>query len=166
MVYTTEEITDNIPLFPMNKMIIKKLSARKSLPLFTNIFDVKKRTDIRRVGAAESKRISVKDGCGLQKKNRKGHSKINEQVKRKLYKWITPHPQVVKSPVSNDFHKVIIKDQTEPQRVPIFLLQVSGRELYNSLISVPNDVGLKEVRYEENNIIISDSTLRTLLPPQ
>ena len=72
----------------------------------------------------------------------------------------------MKSPVSNDFHKVIIEDQTEPQRVPIFLLQVSGRELYNSLISVPNDVGLKEVRYEENNIIISDSTLRTLLPPQ
>ena len=44
----------------------------------------------------------------------KGHSKINDQIKRKLYTWITHHPQVMQSPISNDCLKVIFDDQTEP----------------------------------------------------
>ena len=56
-------------------------------------------------------------------------------------------------------------DQTEPQLVPKCLLQVSVRELHNSLVSDPNDGGIKNYRYEDDNIIISDSTLRSLLPP-
>ena len=99
-------------------------------------------------------------------KKRKGHSKTNEQIKRKLYKCITCHPQVVQSPIYNDCLKVIFDDKTEPQMVPNVLLQVSVREFHNSLVSYPNDGGIKEVRDEENNIIISDSTSRTLFPPK
>ena len=36
----------------------------------------------------------------------------------------------------------------------------------NSLVSDPNDGGLKDARDEDGNIIISDSNLRSLLPPQ
>ena len=43
---------------------------------------------------------------------------------------------------------------------------MSLRELHNSLVIYTNDGGLKYARDEENNIIISDSTLRSLLPPQ
>ena len=43
---------------------------------------------------------------------------------------------------------------------------MSVRELHNSLVSDPNDGGLKDARYEDDNIIISDSTLRSLLPSQ
>ena len=43
---------------------------------------------------------------------------------------------------------------------------MSVRELHNSLLSDPNDGGLKDVRDEDGKIIISDSTLRSLLPPQ
>ena len=93
-------------------------------------------------------------------------NKINEKIKRNLYKWITRHPQVVQSPISNDFLKVVLHDQTEPQLVPKLLLQVSVRELHNSLVSDPNDGGLKDDRDEDGKIIISDSTLRSLLPPQ
>ena len=57
-------------------------------------------------------------------------------------------------------------DQTEPQLFPKFLLQVSVRELHNSLVSDPNDGGLEYARDEDGNIFISDSTLRSLLPPQ
>ena len=96
----------------------------------------------------------------------KGHSKINGHIKRNIYAWITRHPQVVQSPISNDYLKVVFDDQTEPQLVPIFLPQVSVREPYNSLVSDPNYGGLKDARDEENNIIISDSKLRSLLPPQ
>ena len=92
--------------------------------------------------------------------------KKNEQIKRKLYKCITCHPQVVQSPIYNDCLKVIFDDQIEPQMVPKLLLWVSVRELHNSLVSVQNYGSLKEARDEENNIIISDYTLRTLFPLQ
>ena len=42
---------------------------------------------------------------------------------------------------------------------------MSIREINNSLLSDPNDGGLKDARDEDDNIIISDSTLRSLLPP-
>ena len=102
----------------------------------------------------------------MERKKRKGHSKINEQIKLYLYTWITCHPQVVQSPISNDCLKVMLDDQTEPQLVPKCLLQVSARELHNSLVSDPNDGGMKDGRNEDSKIIISDSTLRLLLSPQ
>ena len=40
------------------------------------------------------------------------------------------------------------------------------RELYNNLFSATIDGGLKKARYEDDNIIISDSTLHSLLSPQ
>ena len=57
-------------------------------------------------------------------------------------------------------------DHIEPQLVPKLLVQVSVRELHNSPGSDRNDGGLKDARDEDDNIIIGDSTLRSLLPPQ
>ena len=82
-----------------------------------------------------------------------------------MYSWITRHNQVVQSPISNDCLKVMLDDQTEPQLVPKFLLHVSVRELHKSLVSDPIDGIIKDARDEDGNIIISDSTLRSLLPP-
>ena len=110
--------------------------------------------------------MKVCNSLWTKKTKRKGHSKLNEHTKRNLYTWITRHPQVVQSPISNDFIKVMLDDQTEPQLVPKLLLQVSVRELHNSLVSDPNDGGLRDSRDEDGKIIISDSTLRALLPPQ
>ena len=56
-------------------------------------------------------------------------------------------------------------DQKEPQIFPKLLLQVSVRELHNIPVSDPNDGGIKDSRDKDDNIIISDSTLRSLLPP-
>ena len=100
------------------------------------------------------------------KTKRKGHSKINDQIKLNMYAWITCHPQVVQSPISNDCLKVMFDDQTETQLVTKLLLRVSIRELHNSLVSDPNDGGLKDATDEYDNTIISDSTLHSLLPPQ
>ena len=99
-------------------------------------------------------------------KKRKRHSKINKQIKRNVFTWITRHPQVFQSPISNECLKVMFDDETEPQIVPKLLFQVSVRELHNRLVSDPNDGGLKDARDEDGNIIISNSTLRLLLPPQ
>ena len=58
---------------------------------------------------------------------RKGHTKINEQVKKYLYNWILKNPQVVQYPISNDFPKFPIDGHSEPQLVPKLLLQVYVR---------------------------------------
>ena len=68
--------------------------------------------------------------------------KKNDQIKRKLYTWITRHPQVVKSPILNYCLKVIYDDQTEPQMAPKWLLQISVRELHNRIVRDQNDGGL------------------------
>ena len=53
------------------------------------------------------------------------------------------HPQVVQSPIVNDFLKVKIDGQVEPQLVPKLLLQVFSRELNNNLLSNADNGGLK-----------------------
>ena len=87
-------------------------------------------------------------------------------IKRSLYAWITRHNQVVQSPISNHCLKVMFDDHTEPQLVPKLLLQVSVREMHNRLVRDTNVGGIKDARDEDGNIIISDSTLRSLLPPK
>ena len=86
--------------------------------------------------------MKVCNSLWKKKEKKKRAFKINEQIKRNLYTWITRHPQVFQSPISNDCLKVVLYDQTEPQLVPKLLLQVSVRELHNSLVSDPNDGGL------------------------
>ena len=124
---TPEGVTDNSPNVNMTSTPIKKQSARKSLCLFTNILDVQPKTAKRRFVAAKSRRKSIKvcNSLWTRKSQLKGHSKINEQIKRNLYTCITRHPQFVQSPISNDFLNVALDYQSEPQLVPKLLLQVS-----------------------------------------
>ena len=83
-----------------------------------------------------------------------------------LYNFILQHPQVVVFPIGNDCLTLSIDSQVEPQLVPKLVLRVSVRELHTSMVIPPEEVGLKEERYSDNNIIISDSDLRNILPPQ
>ena len=107
-----------------------------------------KKTARRRVGAEKSKRRAMKVGNSLwtNKTKRKGNSKINYHIKRNLYAWITRHPQVFQSPISNHYLKVMFRDHTEPQLVPKLLLKVYVIELHNSLVSDTNYDGLKDAR--------------------
>ena len=52
------------------------------------------------------------------------------------------YPQVVQSPIVNDFLKVKIDGHTKPQLVPNRLLQLSIRELHNNLVSDTYNGGL------------------------
>ena len=96
----------------MTSSPVKKPSARKSLFLFKNILAAKPKTAKCRFVAEKSKLKAMKVGTSQWKKRtkRKGHSKINEQIKRNLYTWITLHPQVFQSPISNDCLKVLLDD--------------------------------------------------------
>ena len=120
MVSTLEEVTDVSLGFHITQTTVKPPRARKSLCLFTNIFDVKKITEICRITQSHK----VGDILWTNKK-RKGHSKINDQIKRNMYVWITRHPQAVQSPIYNKCLKVIFNYQKEPQLDLKMLLQVS-----------------------------------------
>ena len=60
MVSTPEVFTDNSRKYPMTSTPIKFPRAWKSLCMFTNILDVKKKNATRQVGAAKSKRKTIK----------------------------------------------------------------------------------------------------------
>ena len=74
----------------------------------------------------------------------RGHSKINQQVKKDIYKFILQHPQVVVSPIAYDCLKLSIEGKVEPQLAPKLLLQVSVIELHNSMVIPTEESGLKE----------------------
>ena len=90
-----EGFTDNSLNVHMTSSPFKKPSARKSLYLFTKILDVKPTTPKCRFVAAKYRRKAMKvcNRLWTKKPKWKGHSKINDQIKRNLYTWITRHPQ-------------------------------------------------------------------------
>ena len=62
MVYTPEGVTDNIPNVTMKSTPVNKLSYRKSLCLFTNILDVRPKTEKRCIVATKYKNRAMKVG--------------------------------------------------------------------------------------------------------
>ena len=68
---TPEVVTDNIPNVSMTSTPVKKPSAGKSLCIFTNILDVKPKTEERSFVAEESKHKSMKVGNSLWNKKTK-----------------------------------------------------------------------------------------------
>ena len=80
MVSILEGVTYESPNVPMTSTLSKKPSSRKSLCLFTNIFDVKEKTTKLCIGYAKSKCRVMKMGNILwtNKTKLRGHSKIND----------------------------------------------------------------------------------------
>ena len=121
----------------MKSIPIKKPSARKSLCIFIKYLEVKKKTSYHRFGSAKSKSKAIKfvNKPWALKQKRKGNSKIDEHIKKSPYNLIMHHPQVVQSPIVNDYLKVKIDGHTEPQLVTKKIFQVSFRELNNNFVS-------------------------------
>ena len=83
MVSALEGFTDDSPNVPMKSTAVKKRSARKSLCLFTNTFDVKKKTGKRCIGAAKSKHRAMKvvnSLCTKKKTKRAFKNKLSDQT--------------------------------------------------------------------------------------
>ena len=111
---------------------VKKPSARKLLRHFLEWFYVKPKTDVRRFFASKSKHKAIIAGIIFWSiiPKMQGHSKIYQQVKKALYNCILQHTRVLHSPIENYCLKLSIDGQLETQIVPIFLLNVSVRELH------------------------------------
>jgi hypothetical protein len=100
-------------------------------------------------------------------KARIGHSKVTPTIRQKLHEWILGHHHVIDSPIAKDC--LWIKDPEAPEgrkRVGKLLLEISVRELHNDLVDTPENGGLAEARDKSGNVLISDTALRYLLPPQ
>ena len=70
-------------------------------------------------------------------------------------------------PIARD--TLLIKDEESlvKRRVPKLLLECSMRQFHNELIASPDDGGLLGARhFDTNDVIISDTMLRYLVPPQ
>ena len=74
---------------------------------------------------------------------------------------------VCQSPITHDTLIIADADTKVKHRVPKLLLGFSMRQLHNYLISSPADGGLLgAIHAIKNDVIISDTMLRSLAPPQ
>ena len=92
---------------------------------------------------------------------RKGWTKVNKELEEKVHSFIENHPNVVQSPIMNDY--VSVKDKADPSvvhKVPKLLLQITIRELHNDLIDELPEASKDGVP------LISDTKLRQMMPPQ
>ena len=93
--------------------------------------------------------------------------KVSNDLRARLLEWILKNQNVRQSPIKRD--TLLIKD-TETgvrRRVPKLLLECSMRQLHNELIALPDKGGLLGARHHRTNeVIISDTMLRSLVPPE
>ena len=74
---------------------------------------------------------------------------------------------VSESPIGRDTLLITDAESGVKRRVPKLLLECSMLQLHNEHIASPDDVGLLGTRHADtNDVIISDTMLRSLAPPQ
>ena len=91
----------------------------------------------------------------------KGWTKFNKELEEKVNSLIENHPNVVHSPIMNNYFSV--KDKDDPsvvQKLPKLLLQVSIHELHNDLIEQLPEASKGGIP------LVPDTKLRQMMPPQ
>jgi hypothetical protein len=76
------------------------------------------------------------------------------------------HENAIASPIAKDTLLVLSKETGEKEGVGKLLLEISVRELHNSLIGLVEDGGLASARDANGKVLTSDTALRYMLPPQ
>jgi hypothetical protein len=96
----------------------------------------------------------------------KGYSKITSEIKAGLDVWIRQLPNVRPSPITRDTLLIKNKLTGEKERIGKLLLEIPVRKLHNDMLLPINKGGFAGAIYERGAIIISDTTLRKLLPKE
>ena len=93
--------------------------------------------------------------------------KSSKELIKETIDWIMKNSTVRKSPLTRDNLLIADADTKVKRRVPKLLLECFMRQLHNELIASPDDGGLVGSRHAiTNDVIISDTMLRYLAPPQ
>jgi hypothetical protein len=101
----------------------------------------------------------------VPKRNNK--KQITKAVISTVRKWITEHPMVVDSPISNDTLKIHDEETGKKTKtVGKLLLQIPIRELHNDLVLAAEKGDLPGLLDLNGRIVVSDTSLRNILPPQ
>ena len=99
--------------------------------------------------------------CIIRTKN------VSKALIQEIVYWITKNSNVCQSPITRDTLLIADADTKVKRRVPKLLLECSMLQLHNELIASPYDGGLLGARHAEtNDVIISETMLRSLAPPQ
>ena len=115
MVWTTEGLTGKIPMSVVTPGINKKTTTRKPIHQFSELFDVKEKTTVLRLGFSKTKRKATRKGIYLWYtiQKRTWYIKINACLKQTMHDWILQHTHIVESPIANDCVKVSVDGKTE-----------------------------------------------------
>ena len=89
---------------PNPYMSTKNPSARKPLRQFSETLNAKNNTAVCRLCAAKTKLRAIRKINMLWSNiaKRRGHTKINQKLRKSLYNWILHHRQVMQSPIAGD----------------------------------------------------------------
>ena len=114
MVSTPEGFTDSNPIPHGPSVPVKQPNTSKSICQLSEILNVKPKTYVRRLCAPKSKRKETRSESMVWYSitNRLGHTKVNKRVNKALYNWILQLPQVVQSPIDNDYVRLSIDGQS------------------------------------------------------
>ena len=92
---------------------------------------------------------------------------IRKALRQEIVDWIIKNSNVRQTPITSDTLLIADADTKVKHRVLKLLLGCSMRRLHNELIASPYDGGLLGARHAiTNDVIISDTILRSLAPPQ
>ena len=95
------------------------------------------------------------------------NKKVNEALREKLVERKMKILNVRKYPISRDTLIIIDAESGVKRRGPKLLLECSMRKLHNEIINSPYGGGLLGARLADtNDVIISDTMIRSLSPPQ
>ena len=92
---------------------------------------------------------------------------ISNASRQKLAEWIMKYSNVRESPIVSDALLIADGESGVKRIVPKLLLEYSMRQLHNELIASPDDGGLLgSIHADKNDVIISDTMLRSLVSPK
>ena len=95
------------------------------------------------------------------------NKKIIKALRQEIVDWIMKNPNVRQSPITRDTLLITDVDTKVKCRLPKILLECSMRQLHNEIIASPDDGGLLgAIHAKTNDVIISDTMIRSLAPPQ
>ena len=99
-------------------------------------------------------------------RERSHYKTMQRTLRDDLINWVLSHEHVIPSPQTSDTILVLNPKTQKREPVTKLLLQISVRELHDDLIGPPPK-GLPSV-YDpiSNQLLVSESTLRAMLPPQ
>ena len=88
-------------------------------------------------------------------------------MRKETVDWVIKISNLRQSPITRDTLLISDADTKLKHKVPKPLLECSMRQLHNELIASPDDGGLVGARHSiTNDVIISDTMLRSLARPQ